>query len=105
MHLLALAAPILFLALAACDRAGGSAEWGGTIDTLESGIEVVRNPAKGIWDSSTAWRLVENLRIGSVKGEGLGDQPPLRPPNRLGTRRPPSYRKVSPRKERSIPLV
>jgi len=58
------------LILAACDRAGGSAQWGGTIDTLESGIEVVRNPAEGIWDSSTAWRLVEEMRIGSVEGEG-----------------------------------
>ncbi len=70
MPLRSLVAPLALLALSACDRAGGSTQWAGTIDTLESGIEVVRNPAEGIWDSATAWRLVEELRIGSVEGEG-----------------------------------
>ena len=39
---------------------------GGTasIDTLSSGTVLVGNPATGIWDSTTAWRLVPDLRIG-----------------------------------------
>ena len=39
-----------------------------TVDTLESGAVHVRNSAAGIWDSSEAWRAVEELRIGSVDG-------------------------------------
>lgn len=31
---------------------------------------VVRNPATGTWASSEAWRLVEELRIGSLDGSG-----------------------------------
>jgi hypothetical protein len=42
------------------------AEWSGISDTLPSGTIVVRNPERGLWDSASAWRLVETSRIGSV---------------------------------------
>jgi hypothetical protein len=58
--------------LAACgagERANAG-HWAGTIDTLASGIIHVQNPATGLWDESTAWRLEEELRIGIDDGVG-----------------------------------
>jgi hypothetical protein len=40
------------------------------MDTLPSGTIVVTNPATGNWDSATAWRVVEEVRIGTVEGIG-----------------------------------
>jgi len=31
---------------------------------------LVTNPAVGLWDSTTAWRVVEELRIGTLEGDG-----------------------------------
>ncbi len=42
--------------------------WRGSIDTLESGTVLVRNPAVPVWGSTTAWTLEEELRIGSLEG-------------------------------------
>ena len=64
-------ATILVLVTSAC----GSelpVVWRGTIDTLENGVVMVRNPAEGIWDESSAWRLVEAVKIGAR--DGLGPQ-------------------------------
>jgi hypothetical protein len=60
--------------LAAVVLAGCVAESGGgagvsRIDTLPSGTVVVHNPAHGVWDSASTWRLVEDLRIGSAEGD------------------------------------
>jgi hypothetical protein len=58
-------------ALAGCtDEAPRNAElnWRGSIDTLETGVVLVRNPAAPAWDSATAWRLEEELRIGTIEG-------------------------------------
>jgi len=52
------------------EAAGSVSRWSGTMDTLPSGLVQVINPAEGVWDSSTAWRVVEDLRIGTVEGEG-----------------------------------
>lgn len=41
-----------------------------TIDTMPGGTVVVRNTGRGLWDSSTAWRLVEELRVGSATANG-----------------------------------
>jgi hypothetical protein len=49
-----------------CARERRTTEWTGTIDTLSSGTIMVRNPDHGLWDSASAWRLVETLRLGSV---------------------------------------
>src|SRR5512134_3205390 len=63
--------PLLpLLPLLACSESRGAATWSGSIDTLPSGTVVVTNPANGLWDSSTAWRVVEELRIGALEGEG-----------------------------------
>ena len=47
-----------------------AALWRGTVDTLESGTVVVRNPAEGIWSDEMAWRVVEELRIGTLDDAG-----------------------------------
>lgn len=57
-----------WLVVAACDTGGG--EWAGTVDTLPSGVIEVRNPATGLWTDPVPWRLIEDLRIGSVEGGG-----------------------------------
>jgi hypothetical protein len=58
--------------LAACgagERANAG-HWAGSIDTLANGAIHVQNPATGLWDESTAWRLEEELRIGIDDGDG-----------------------------------
>jgi hypothetical protein len=55
---------------------GSVSRWSGSMDTLPNGMVQVTNPAEGVWDSSTAWRVVEELRIGSIDEVGpalLGD--------------------------------
>ena len=47
-----------------------SREWQGSADTLSDGRIVVRNPAVGVWDSTNAWRLESDLRIGTASGTG-----------------------------------
>ena len=57
------------VALSGCGD-GPSAGWGGTVDTLASGQVVVANPADPIWAEGREWRLVEELRIGSMDAVG-----------------------------------
>jgi hypothetical protein len=59
---------VLALGSGACAD-GDTPRWGGTIDTLATGVVVVRSPAEGLWVERPA-RLVETLRIGSVDGGG-----------------------------------
>ncbi len=40
------------------------------MDTLANGAILVRNPEAGIWRDGDGWRLVEELRIGSLAGSG-----------------------------------
>jgi hypothetical protein len=47
-----------------------AALWRGTMDTLETGTVVVTNPATGVWADETAWRVVEELRIGTLDDAG-----------------------------------
>jgi hypothetical protein len=61
-------AAVIFSACGDTRRSAG--EWAGQVDTLASGRLVVRNPATPLWDSTEAWRLTEDLRIGRVEGEG-----------------------------------
>jgi hypothetical protein len=65
-----LTATLPLLVTLGCAPAEGGPAWRGQIDTLPSGTVVVTNPATGIWDSSTAWRVVEELRIGTMDGTG-----------------------------------
>lgn len=55
----------------ACGRSdGASASWSGTIDTLASGQIVVHNPATPMRPADDAWSVTEELRIGSIDGDG-----------------------------------
>lgn len=56
--------------VAACASEGRGAGWAGTVDTLPGGAVAVRSPSEGLWTPDTRWRLVEELRIGSIEAEG-----------------------------------
>lgn len=62
---------VLLGLLAACSgsREAGKG-WAGTLDTLPSGRVVVTNPEGEAWDSTTRWRVVEEVRIGAEEGNG-----------------------------------
>lgn len=63
------AALALAVALAGCgEDGGGSAAL--RVDTLEGGTVAVHNPERGAWGARTAWRAVEELRIGAADGGG-----------------------------------
>jgi len=64
------AGPVALGLMAACAGAPRGAQWAGTMDTLPGGRVVVTNPATGVWDSTTAWRVVEEVRIGAEEGTG-----------------------------------
>lgn len=56
----------------ACQPDGRSAVvgWEGQIDSLPGGAVSVHNTGHGLWPDSGEWRVVEDLRIGSVDAEG-----------------------------------
>jgi len=56
------------LMAAACGGAGADAPWLGTIAD-SAGIQIVRNPATGMWAPDQVWSLVEELRIGTAEGD------------------------------------
>jgi hypothetical protein len=60
----------LLLAAGGCGDAAPAERWAGTMDTLQNGAVLVSNPASGMWAEGGGWTLVEELRIGSVEGDG-----------------------------------
>jgi hypothetical protein len=62
---------VVALSLPACERSEAAIS-SAVVDTLANGAVRVRNTAEGAWAASGAppWRLVEELRIGRVDGEG-----------------------------------
>jgi sugar lactone lactonase YvrE len=57
--------------VAACSTEGAAASrWTGTIDTLPSGEVRIQNTERPVWTPESAWRVVEELRIGAVDGNG-----------------------------------
>lgn len=71
LRLAGTAAALTVLAAPACDAPDRPAgEWGGSVDTLPGGTVLVSNPAQGLWGEGEAWRLAEDLRIGSLEGDG-----------------------------------
>jgi hypothetical protein len=46
------------------------AGWAGRSDTLPSGVVVVSNPDRPLWPAGQEWQVVEELRVGSVEGDG-----------------------------------
>ncbi len=70
-HAFRLAATGAVLQGAACDRARLTDFRLARVDTLPGGVVVVSNPAKGLWASTTAWRLEEDLRLGAAEGDPM----------------------------------
>ncbi len=60
---------LLMLLLSGCGSSSRPGRGPANVDTLANGTIVVHN-RKPQWDSASAWRLTEQLRIGSTKGEG-----------------------------------
>jgi sugar lactone lactonase YvrE len=65
----AVLAPLL-VPLAACGGGKGGAASAIRVDTLPSGAVAVHNPEQGLWTEKTAWRAVEDLRLGQADGTG-----------------------------------
>lgn len=68
-----LVAALALASVLACEPSGemsAGGEWSGTVDTLPSGQVVVENPETPLWPEGRAWRVVEELRIGGVEGDG-----------------------------------
>jgi hypothetical protein len=63
-------AAALTLATSGCTPEAAGSSWAGTVDTLASGQVVVRNPDVELWDDHSRWRMVEELRIGTIDGTG-----------------------------------
>ena len=65
-------APLIAIFLTACGAGSGpvAGEWAGAVDTLASGQIVVTNPAVPSWAPGEEWRVVEEVRIGSLDGDG-----------------------------------
>ena len=72
MRIQAAALGILCVTSVACRHARHAGGWEGTVDTTSSGVIVVHNAGPGAWDSTTAWRLAEELRIGGADDSGPG---------------------------------
>lgn len=58
------------LAFPGCERGSAGTGWSGQVDTLANGVVRVRSPVTPVWDTMSAWRLDEELRIGSAQSEG-----------------------------------
>lgn len=58
------------LVLGGCGGEAAGDGWAGSVDTLANGAVEVRSPAEGAWAEGEEWRLVEELRIGALDGEG-----------------------------------
>lgn len=69
-RLIRLLATPLAIVLPGCGDAGAAGGWAGTVDTLANGTVLVANPETGVWGDSAEWRLVEDLRLGTLEGEG-----------------------------------
>jgi hypothetical protein len=68
LALLAVLGPAAIAGCAGEEPIDTALDWRGSFDTLETGTVLVRNPAAPAWDSATAWRLEEELRIGAADG-------------------------------------
>jgi hypothetical protein len=65
------AGSVALLLLTAC-ASDAPAEWGGSIDTLPTGIIHVSNPEQGLWGDEPPWQVVELTKIGTQLGSGPG---------------------------------
>jgi hypothetical protein len=65
-----LAAAVIAAAAGCGTKGEAAATWHGTMDTLPSGQVVVHNTAEPMWPVGSEWRIAEELRIGTVEGDG-----------------------------------
>lgn len=64
------AAGIVVMAGCGGGPGGRAGRWEGTVDTAAAGHVVVHNAGAGIWEEGEAWRVTEELRLGSLDAEG-----------------------------------
>lgn len=64
----AVLAPLMLALAAGCGERGTPGAI--RVDTLQNGAVAVHNPEQGLWTDKTAWRAVEDLRIGAADGTG-----------------------------------
>ncbi len=55
------------LVTAACAGDGGG-QWAGSV-TDSAGVEIVSNPAEGMWTAADTWTVEEELKIGTLEGD------------------------------------
>jgi hypothetical protein len=67
-------AHITLLLLAAvvvgCAYSDGQQRWDGSVETLPGGVVRITNGEQGLWRAGEEWRLVPELNIGRLDGEG-----------------------------------
>src|SRR5690606_14761897 len=68
MHRIVPLVSVMLVVACASDAGPPMQRWSGTVDTLPSGHVVVRNDDRPLWREDTGWRVVEEVRIGSVEG-------------------------------------
>lgn len=67
----AAAGALLFASVAwSCGDQASGRDWTGRIDTLAGGGVRVVNPSTGVWSEEERWRLREELRLGTIEGDG-----------------------------------
>src|SRR5690606_1265329 len=49
------------IVLAACRESAADAGWQGSVETLPTGAEHVRNPSVGMWGDHDGWSLIEEV--------------------------------------------
>lgn len=55
------------LFVVAC-QGGGTGEWAGTVAD-SAGVQIVSNPAEGVWSDGYGWTVEEELRVGALQGD------------------------------------
>lgn len=60
----------MVMSLCACGGSEPTGDGAGALESLAGDAPVVRNSRDGAWDSGSAWRLQETLRIGVADGTG-----------------------------------
>ncbi len=59
---------LLLIAAAACSSGDAASNWAGTVFD-SAGVQIVHNPAEGLWEPGEAWELEEVLSIGEMFGD------------------------------------
>jgi len=60
---------VSFVLCASCGS-DASERWTGTVETLPNGAVRITNPARGVWENGTPWRLVPDIVLGRLEDDG-----------------------------------